>query len=128
MRVPALPEVVRLVPEEYQEADAAGQPTGVAKPDAPVGVFRPVTGVEQARYVDLASRDGWNSAHAQVALDKLVTWENVHVGDQPFDPANAAHRAAIDGLWWMNCGRDLMHRLHLTEKDAGKSPLPSSSA
>lgn len=127
MRIPALPAEVRLVPAEYQEVDDKGAPTGTPKPDAPVGVFRPVTGMEQAMYIDMIRLRGPATTYAQVAHDHLIRWDNVMVGDVPFDGESEEHRKVIDGAWWIDCGRELYARLHLLEKDAGKSSSPSNS-
>lgn len=116
MDLPLLPETVRLTPAELKETE-----------NAPVYVFRPVSGMEQAAAL-VWCRENEGAGYARTALEHLIDIEGMTLGGQKFDQKNERHVAALDGMHLAEMGAALLNRTHLTEQEQGKSSSPSESS
>lgn len=135
LRIAALPETVRIIPDDCYEWHEVEEGEGKEKrvvskrgdplPDAAVFVCRPLKMLEAARAAS-RGRAGGAAAYAEVCAEQLVAIESLDgapamVGDVPFSAKDPAHVDALDFVWCMQVGQKLLERTELSEEDAGKS-------
>ena len=118
MRLPALPEVLRLTPSQL--ADTEGPP---------VFLMAPLTHREQVKYAaKLARADVPGDVLLDLFADQCRGAEQLTIWDEPFDPKNEAHLQAVPAGFQNDVADQVLAYASLTDVDLGKSPSQSGSS
>lgn len=118
MRISPLPETTRYVLAEHHEGEGDQR---VPLADAPAFVYKPLNPRDRSRWMAKLFTDeeqSSNEPYLDLFEERLVTVENLWVGDDPFD--KAAHVVHLPLDWQLEVAFRIIAQSRLSDDDAGK--------